>query len=185
MNGGMVVLGNVTGNHLIEDIRVSVPYQVAVTLTAEEVLRSRDLWIALQQRFIVKLRDFRQAPNSPRPDNSASAVPSVDLVRLQEENRRLQAQLNESSQRTTGLEHKLDAILVALERLPTVVPRGGPPSMKRALNEAVGGDTPMFLPEFGSGLESEASIRVNTQHEETGRVQEAAALLRKMRQQEK
>jgi len=183
MSGGMVVLGNVTGTHLIEDIQVSVPYQVAVTLTQEDVVRSRDLWVALQQRFIVKLRDFRQVPNPPRSNNATSAD-SSDLLRLQEENRKLQSELRQSNQRTDGLEYKLDAILAALGKLSTVSPRGETAPVEKPLSEAVGGDTPMFLPEF-SGTEAEARIKVKTQQEESGRVQEAAALLRRLRQQEK
>jgi len=190
MRGGMVVCGCVTGTHLLEDIRVAVPYRVSVTLTAEQVYLSKDLYIALQQNKIFKLKDNYEAPTGAPPPTAAAGVPAKAFQKLQEDNLALQQKLSESADRTAELESavkgqkgQLDAIQAAIEGLSltsqvVVTPDGKP------VNEAVGGDTPMYLPDI-SPSEAESRIKVRTQVSEADRVKEAAATLRELRRGKK
>lgn len=85
--GGMTVVGMVTGTHIIEDLRITVPYRVAVTIAAEDVLRSRDLQIALQQKKIfplqnnlggLKVRGHPQPRAVPPPVTPTTIVAEAD-----------------------------------------------------------------------------------------------------------
>jgi hypothetical protein len=62
MSGGMTVIGLTPGIFLIEDIRVSVPYQTAVQIPAHLVQRSRHLGEALHHQRIMKLGNALPLP---------------------------------------------------------------------------------------------------------------------------
>lgn len=71
---GITVIGLVSGSHIIEDIRVTVPYQVAVQIPAEMAHRSRDLAQDIQDKKVLQIRGalpagavFRGAGAVPRP----------------------------------------------------------------------------------------------------------------------
>lgn len=56
MMNGITVIGLVSGSHIIEDIRVTVPYQVAVQISAEMAHRSRDLGQDIQNKKVLQIR---------------------------------------------------------------------------------------------------------------------------------
>lgn len=68
MSGGVTVIGLTPGIFLIEDIRVSVPFQTAVQIPAHLAQRSRNLGEALHQQRVMKLGNTLPLP-------AAAAVP--------------------------------------------------------------------------------------------------------------
>jgi hypothetical protein len=99
--GDITVIGNVSGIHLLEDIKVGVPCNVAVNIPVEKVLKSRDLQIALQRKFVRRAPREAGAPVVKKAQKFA-VVPSAQIeksVALEEENRRLRLQLVEAKRR--------------------------------------------------------------------------------------
>lgn len=62
MSGGVTVIGLTPGIFLIEDIRVSVPFQTAVQIPAHLAQRSRNLGEALHQQRVMKLGNALPPP---------------------------------------------------------------------------------------------------------------------------
>lgn len=185
MNGGMVVVGMVTGKHLIEDLRVVVPHLVPVALTPEQVMRSRDLQIALQQQKIFKL------DVTPFKPLAAPSVPDARTAELEQENKSLRAKLEEAESqkrglegRLEGLQKQLDTVLSVLERIEkagAVVIRDGTPI---PATEAVGGEVPAYIPEQILPESAKASITAEEDTTEGTSVVDAASRLRKLRRQQ-
>src|SRR5262245_26758589 len=65
MSGGVTVIGLTPGAYVIEDIRVSVPYQTAVQIPAHVAQRSRNLGEAIQQQRIMQLGNALPLPAPP------------------------------------------------------------------------------------------------------------------------
>ncbi len=86
MDGDIVVIGNVMGGHLLEDIQVNVPMNTKVRIPAKLALRSRDLYISLQQKYI--RRDSRD-PGLFMKDTSGAK----ELARIEVENEALRQEV--------------------------------------------------------------------------------------------
>lgn len=189
MSGDYVVTGLVTGTHIIEDIGVPVPHQIAVRIPVELALRSRDLQIGIQQKRLFLLKGgsglsvvapsnghMPAAPlKSPPPSNAPSEETQrlrQDLATARQENAELRAALK-------AQDEKLGAILEAIGKLGqgTIAVEG-----VQAAVEAVGGEAPMFIP--SDGLKSkgaETNIKVAEETVTGASVADAASKLRGLR----
>jgi len=190
MSGDYVVTGLVTGTHMIEDIGVPVPHQIAVRIPVDLALRSRDLQIGLQQKRLLLLKGGSglsvvtppnghmpaAPPKSPPPSNAPSEEVQrlrQDLATARQENAELRASLK-------AQEEKLEAILEAIGRLS----QGGTVTAEgvQAAVEAVGGEAPMFIPSDGlKPKDAETSIKVAEETVEGASVADAASALKSLR----
>jgi hypothetical protein len=192
MSGDYVVTGLVTGTHIIEDIGVPVPHQIAVRIPVELALRSRDLQIGLQQKRLFLLKGGSglsvvtptnghmpavppTAPKSTPPSNAPSEETQrlrQDLATARQENAELRAALK-------AQDEKLGAILEAIGKLSqgTIAVEG-----VQAAVEAVGGEAPMFIPSDGlKSTDAETNIKVAEETVTGASVADAASKLRGLR----
>jgi hypothetical protein len=175
-----VVLGMITGEHYIEDLKLRVPYRTPVPITEADFLTSKDLNRAAQQN-LVKVVAQSSIP-SPLPF-------SVNVQGLERRVEELQVALLDSERARKGLELKIDtqdgkleAILAAIQQIPerTVVVSGNGASTKPS--EVVGGEAPMF---FQENMPLGTDARINL-HESEGEANlgEAAQKLRELRKRQ-
>jgi hypothetical protein len=120
MSYGVTVIGLVSGSHIIEDIRVTVPYQVAVQIAPELAHRSRDLTKDIQDKKVLQVRGalpagavLRGHGAVPRPAAPLSVprkvVTEADLSEMQElrsQNARLHLELSQALERETQLKQR-------------------------------------------------------------------------------
>lgn len=197
MTIGMTVVGAITGSHIIEDLGIVVPHRVAVSLTPEQMLRSKDLYRGLQQGYLFKLHD---APNI-----KPATVPEVTRsVTLEHENARLQDALDSMVGRNAVLQQeltvihlkldtilgrldtphqKLDSIIATLEKLqqPQYVAKLESPLRAQSSEGAVASEIPIFLPETLKLEDVEASIEVEQVSTSGANVKGAGDRLRQIR----
>lgn len=189
---GMMVTKPTTGEpFFIEDIKVYVPHREAVFIPAEKVLASRDLHRAIATKAVFTLTSTMLPAGMPVVKVDPKPIPSdkARLEALERENQALRARLADSTQ-IQSLEQKLQAVLEAVGRIesakPTVV-IGGPgatahvPSVFGPINEAVGGDVPMFIPDNLAPADVNMNVEVKQQVTESGSVAGAASKLRQLR----
>ena len=198
MSGEVIVAGLVTGTHLIEDIGVAVPHQIAVHIPADQALRSKDLWRGIQQGKLFKLDG-----GSGFHVGSARTAEASRLANLESENHRLTLELAEARRELeaernrnhglvdvlAGLQAQLQGVQAAVGRLGdasrdvhnTQVGPGAP--SVAAPNGAVGGEAPTFLPDRIRPEAAVAQIRPATETTESSNVANAASKLREMRKQ--
>lgn len=191
MVGGISVVGCVTGTHIIGDINVVVPHRVAVFISAEQVLRSKDLHRALQQGRIMKLDG-----GSALRVESSGAPPSSDSTRvaqLEAEIQHLRRELEAALNREAGLQQvfasfggQLAGIQGALGRLETRAPVTVGASAQNVSGNAagrgvVGGSAPVFIPSQITPDVSESSIQVETSESGESSVTDARSRLRELR----
>lgn len=125
---GVTIIGLVSGQHTIEDIRVDVPYQVAVRIPADLAQRSRDLSEALQQKKVMRLSGALpmgavlsgggMVPRAGAPRMLAPQVASRDDSGLKTENAQLRQELEalrEKERRLNQENHGLQAINEGLQ----------------------------------------------------------------------
>jgi len=184
----MVVVGRVTGTHIIEDINVHVPHMVPITITPEQMYRSKDLYRSLQQHRIFKLDCTPFRPESPpfsAPQDTAR------LKAVEQENRVLRDKLQKATAqkeglavRLEGMQKQLETVLTTLGRIeaagPVVVHSGG--KAVAAATEAVGGEAPTYIPDQIHPENAEARITTEEDTTEGTSVSDAASRLRKLRQ---
>jgi len=174
-----VVIGMITGDHFIEDLRLRVPYRTPVPITDNDFLSSKDLNRAIQQKYVKVVAQASIPSPAPTGNNPI----------LERRIGELQNALKESEKAREVLEQKIDnqggqlaAILAAIEKIPerTVVVAGkGNGAFK---SEVVGGDAPMFIPE---NIPLGDRARINM-HESEGEadLEEAARKLRELRKRQ-
>ncbi len=176
MVGGITVAGLVTGTHVIEDIRVSVPHQIAVFIPADLAYRSKDLWRGISQRRLFQLTGGSglAVESNTRVTQTAS---DIELDDLRSENKKLKQQLGEAQQQNMGLQDalqsmqgQLTSILRLLGRLESgeVALRGLPVSQDAiravpSLPTVVGGEVPAFIPEAIHPEDAKTNIQVDAQ----------------------
>lgn len=186
VKGDYVVAGMVTGTHVIEDIGIPVPHQVAVRIPADLAHRSKDLWRGLQQNRLFLLKGGFSI--SGAPENviiESPGAPNGDLVA---ENRRLCQELDSAKKENEALrktlqaqEGKLEAILTAIGRLGEGQVVVQATNIKAAV-EAVGGEVPMYIPSEGLKPKgAETSIQVIESTSEGAAVLDAAQKLKGLR----
>jgi len=186
LKGDYVVAGMVTGTHVIEDIGVPVPHQVAVRIPVDVALRSKDLWRGIQQNRLFLLTGGTFV--SPSPESQAASIAPAPNDASVEEIQRLRQELgaakkdNEALRKTLqAQEGKLEAILSAIGGLShgsVAIPVA---SVKAAV-EAVGGEVPMYIPSEGiKPKDAETNLQVVENTLEGDSVADAAQKLKKLR----
>jgi hypothetical protein len=192
VSGDYVVTGLVTGTHIIEDIKVPVPHQIAVRIPAELAHRSKDLWRGLQQNRLFLLKGGSGlsvvTPTTNGPSTAPAPAPangdSAEVIRLRQE---LAASRQENAELRASLkaqEGKLEAILVAISKLG----QGGPVTAQgvQAAVEAVGGEAPMFFPSEGiKPKDAKTNITVAEDAQAGASVASAANKLRSLKKKTK
>lgn len=155
MKGHVTVIGWVTGVHLIEDIKVTVPYGTAVTIPAEAVVRSRDLQIAIQQKRVVEVANMmgnRAQVSFAQPAATPPSIPPAELEALRNANDQLTRSVEELRKQNATQQSQFQAILDALGTMstkePTVVHHhhGGGNGFSAGGSDVVGGDVPKYIP---------------------------------------
>jgi hypothetical protein len=161
MVGGITVAGLVTGTHVIEDIKIAVPHQIAVFIPADLAYRSKDLWRGISQRQL-----FQLTGGSGLAVESNSRVlppPSTDLEDTRAENKKLRQQLEEAQRQNLSLQEALQAMqgqLTSILRLLGRIENGEVPLLRGvsgpglellpsvpAQPRVVGGEVPSFIPD--------------------------------------
>lgn len=121
--GEYVVVGMVTGTHIIEDINTPVPYQVAVSISLDKGHRSRDLWIGIDQKRLFLLKGVSGAVRAPQRELPAPAAPAPiapvqrddsELKKTQAELKKIQIELAGSQTKLAGSQTKLTEALIEL-----------------------------------------------------------------------
>lgn len=204
----MIVVGRVTGTHLIEDIRVAVPHNVAVPITPDQMIHSKDLHRALNQGFIFKI-------DGGAFHSTSSRVPMAgqgEIAKLKKENKELCRQLGEARMRNEGLQRALvglntniDGILTAIGSLKDnggkATPVALPPNIMQVFqqlvtqgrlqvgaapsSEAVGGDVPVFIQDEIKPKDAETNIQIEKVATEGSDVSASTKKLRELRQDQK
>lgn len=204
MSGGMTVVGMVGGMHIIADIRVAVPFKIAVNITPEQELRSKDLHRDITQKKILQLNGHRAfpvpVPHAQQRDNAAF----VRIGTLEKENKELRRKVQEAERRSQGLQDLLgglqaqlggfQAALGRIESLPglaqPVVVHAAPgtasaPVAAAPVTEAVGGEAPLFIPDEIAPKDAQANIKVADETSTTSNVAVSASKLKALRRQQK
>lgn len=182
------VVGLVAGTHLIEDIARDVPYGVVVVIPADMALTSKDLWRAINQKFLYRLPSIPNTQAAPMPDQEKQRLERYarelesHVSRLQAENSDLKEQLKAwQGKSDVALSGKLDSIMAMLQAGVPVQGgsplRGNDPSQNVPL---VDGSAPTFLPSEIRSKDLEARIDVQPESSSSG-VSEATERLRKLR----
>lgn len=191
--GEIVVVGVITGTHIIEDIGIAVPHKVAVNISAELALRSKDLHRGIQQGKIFMLDGGSgiRAATTPTSDHNR-------VAQLEAENARLKQELDAEKLRNQGLQDvlagfgaQLQGLNVTLGRLGDRPPQGiqmhgsVPMALGTVAPEAapgvVGGEVPTFLPERIRPDAAESQIRPAMETAEKSNVTSAASKLRELK----
>lgn len=182
-----VVMGMITGEHYIEDLKLRVPYRTPMPITENDFLSSKDLNRAVQQN-LVKVVAQASIPTPAAPSQ-------VNVQGLERRIESLQSTLAESvaarkeleetmAAKLAAQEGQLAAILQAIRNIPasqTVVQgTNGQPVPKQS--DVVGGEVPMFIPEH-TPLGTYARIQM-TLGEGQADLGEAARKLRELRKQQ-
>jgi len=182
---GITVVGRVTGRHPIKDLRTDIPFNVAVTFTNDQRLRSRDLQIAIQQGWVTVLDGTVQASNHlpPPPDY----LPDDRLERLEKENRELREELLAEREEKRVLRSSLNALQNRLGDVLAAVERLGQGQVVQVVQGAVGApagpvgasSAPMYVPDLGAVEVEESRVEVETK--EGTSVSAARNALKKLR----
>ncbi len=186
MIGDIRVLGMVAGTHVIEDLGRDVPYGMTIVISAEEAIRSKDLWRALSQRCLFQL----QSALPTTPIGVVGQLPNPDRLQLEARIRELEAQirglevenqaLKRNMQGPSALDsQKLDSILAAIQNGVVFSSVGAKPTQVK--NEVADGTAPTFLPSEIKPKDMESRIEVQPESIPSD-VASSAERLRKLRQ---
>ena len=108
------VLGLVAGIHVVEDIGVSVPLGVTVSIPSDRAGMSKDLWRAVGQKKLF------QWPQGTAPQHVAPTTHVRDDV-LQARNLFLEERVRQLEEENRQLRHSLEAALAQQERLDRIL----------------------------------------------------------------
>jgi hypothetical protein len=191
-NGDVRVIGAVGGIHIIEDIARDVPYRGMVIIPAEQALRSKDLWRAISQGFLLQVPSapYPVAPGVPVSDHERARLENyvaeleAHVLRLQNESEAFKRQIEGSTQSQSA---KLDEILKAIQSgmpMPPQAQASGAP-VRPAYEETVDGTAPTFLPSEIKPKDLDARINIQAEESTSGSVSEATDRLRQMRKKDR
>lgn len=180
-DGGMTVTKTTTGSILLADIQVMVHHQVPTYIPADRALNSADLHRALGSGAIFQM--LNTIHNKP-----AEALDAA----LADENRLLREALKASAQQNNSLQQSVDGLAEQMKVLAaavgkigtgpaTVVHVTGSAGLAASLNEAVGGDIPMFLPDTVVPSGADVQLQVQESVAEGDGVSDARSRLRQLR----
>jgi len=180
-DGGITVSKSSTGTFLIEDIQVLVSHKEPTYIPGHKAVMSTDLHRALGTKVLFQL--MSTLPLQAKPEQGR-----VDT--LEHENRLLREALAKSTSSTQALERQVANLVGAVEKLAAtppqvvqVVNQGSFAAVAQApVSEAVGGETPMFLPDDLVPKEGvDVQLKVQEGVSEGTSVSEAASRLRQLR----
>lgn len=193
LTGEVIVAGLVTGTHIIEDIGISVPHKVAVHISGDLALRSKDLWIGIQQGKLFKLDGgsafHMSPPRAPNPDTNRMAQLESENAKLRQELAVSQAREAGLQNLLAGLEAQIQGVAMAVGKLgeaPRFVQMVSPGAVAQVAQEAtgvVGGEVPTFVPDRIRPDTAEAQIRPTIETTEKTNVSSAASKLRELKKQ--
>jgi len=213
--GGMTVVGMVTGTHVIEDLKIAVPYRVAVTIAAEDVLRSRDLQIALQQKKIfplqnnlggLKVRGHPPPRAVPPPVTPTTVLAETDpralnvleasqndlrqVIATQDaRNAKLEAALRASQSEKDEIKGALETTTQQFTEVMAAIKGlqagGGVVTGQASSTGVVGGEAPTYIPDVIKPKNADARISVKEEASTAASVEGSANKLRELRRQQK
>ncbi len=168
--GDVTVLGVTMGDHVLEDIQMSVPQGMIVTIPAELALRSKDLWRAVAQKSIMRIHagpigaPIQVAPQQTNHD--------VIVESLSAQNRQLQQTLDDQRVMNAAILEQLRLQTEAFKVMAARVEATGVQVRVVAAQPTVAGvpaallpdDVPTYIP--SSIKPVEADVRIETQQEE-------------------
>lgn len=183
-DGGITVSKSTTGTFYIEDIQVLISHKEPTYIPGNKAVMSTDLHRALGTKILFQLMSTLPLQPQKSPEQGR-------MDTLEHENRLLREALAKSTSSTQALERQVANLVGAVEKLAAtpaqvvqVVNQGGPAAVAQApVSEAVGGETPMFIPDDLVPKEGvDVQLRVQEGVSEGSSVSEAASRLRKLRQ---
>ena len=183
-----VVMGLITGEHYIEDLRLRVPYRTPMPITENDFLSSKDLNRAVQQNLVkVVAQSSIPSPMPPSQVNVQGLERKIEslqstLAASEKARNELEASM---AQRLAAQDGQLSAILAAIKGIPapqTVVVQGVNGQSLPKQSEVVGGEVPMFIPDH-TPIGTDARIQMTTGEGQAG-LGEAAKKLRELRKQQ-
>jgi predicted nuclease with TOPRIM domain len=200
MNPGDVhVHGLVVNTHVIEDIRIDIPYGRDVVIPADKAAVSRDLWRAINQKKLIQL--FPQATSMSMPSiihirDDVLQERNQTLERrcksLEEENRNLQEEnknlresnksLQEALKASVQQQNQLDSILNLLQS--GGIQRSNGPEVLSFPKEVADGNVPMFFPSDLVPKDTVSRIEVKQEVDTSSDVSGNSEKLRKLRRKE-
>ncbi len=146
----MRVMGLQHPTCVLNDLGIDVAFGVEMALSAEDTLRSRDLWRAIGQQRLFK---FGSGPGAPQPPFKSlpvamqpNTLPDGLVEALTEQNTLLREQ---NRVVTAVLGEVLARLDLLLSRPATALVGGLAPAPVLGVEQglgAVGGDAPMFIP---------------------------------------
>jgi len=214
MSHGMIIVGLVAGTHLLEDIKVAIPHKVAVSITPNQMMHSKDLYRAINKGFVFKLDGGALHSTTPRVQSASVG----EITKLNREVKDLQRQLREAHAKNEGLQRALiglntniDGILAAIGSLKdnggstSVASPAFPPGMMQLLtqivaqggvqgvltaasapvSEVVGGEAPVFIADEIKPKDATTNIQVQKTASEGSDVSAATSKLKELRQEQK
>lgn len=204
--GDVKVVGVRTGMVLIDDIGVSVPNGVVVSIPAQQALRSKDLYRLISQRMLFQIHPgpihkaaaLPEMPPPPPPTPNQTVAPTDPSARealleaelkvlreaLDQREHVLFAALVAAQGRSEAVEQKLDQVLATLSRQPAVplaAPNPFPVQTGRAV-PIVASDAPLFIPSEIKPRDVEAHVSIESETTDSN-VSGATSALRRLRGQ--
>ena len=197
MIGDITVLGMTMGQHILEDIGVSVPQGMLVTIPADVAMLSKDLWLAISQKQIFRIHagttafvmpskeaepvralvDQNQQLQQALTDQHARGSVAMDQLRIQGEQLKLQ-----------GEQLKLQGeLLKALlqngaPRWTPGAPAQGPAPSSQATVQMPSEDAPTFIPMTIKPDDVVVRIEAKIEEAEGSDIANNRSKLRKLRQ---
>lgn len=189
--GDVTVLGMAMGVFHVEDIGVMVPQGVVVTIHARDALRSKDLWRAISQNILFRLKTGPNEMLVDRPQQQE--LKRIEV--LEDQNESLKAAFEEQKVRNDELLRAMQEQHVLLKALMDRISTGVPtvpksPSYVRPIDsspacpvvETV--EIPMFVPSVIKPENVSTRIgKIENEVEDT--LNDAQSKLRKMRNNNK
>ena len=207
---GITVIGMVSGTHIIEDIRVTVPFRVAVQISAEQANWSRDLKKDLQEKRIVQIqgalpagavfRGHGAVPRAAAPINGKrrqtfTEVNTVELQGYKDEIVQLKQELEASKEKAAqlqslnlGLQTTLTTMSTQLQSIQTLLQELKKQGIQvtavpgtPGVSVSVDEDVPLFIPESFKKEGAKINISVEEKAQETN-LSSSRDALKKLRQ---
>jgi hypothetical protein len=184
------VCGVHAGGFYIEDLRLLVPQNVVVTISAADAQRSKDLYRGIGVKSLIHMGLLGETLQTVAPPPPVGVSPSDDwrIVALEEQNRLLRelvaAQLEKEATQAQTQQELLQAVgnlTRAVQAAPVAKASSeAPRAPQQASEERVSGDAPVFVPSQVSEVASESRVSVAST-ETDGTVHHSRNALRKLR----
>jgi hypothetical protein len=185
--GDVTVLGVTMGDHVLEDIQMSVPQGMIVTIPAELALRSKHLWQAIAQKSIMRIHSGAiGAPIQVAPHQSNH---DVVIAALTDQNKQLHQTLEEQRAMNAAILEQLRLQTEAFKVMMAKVEATGVQVRVVSAQPAVAGipaailpdDTPTFIPSSIKPVDAEVRIESKTEESSATNIASNRSKLRSLR----